>query len=133
MKKINSINYGSRVISIGLIFLIPIPLILFSLNHFLQNKILTYVTYTSIIVGITIEILFLIHLTIELSQDKKIDKYYQSHKKVKINLNNGKYECGYCSNRNVRESDTECNICGIKFEKDKFKTSQDILRKKFSI
>lgn len=127
MKKINSIYYGSCVITIGLVFLIPIPSIIFGINQFLQNKILTYVTYISIIVGVTIEILFLVHLIIELSQDKKIDKYCQSHMKVKINLNDGKYECGYCSNRNVRESDTECNICGIKFETDKFKTSQDIL------
>jgi hypothetical protein len=127
MKKINSINYGSRVIIVGLIFLVAIPSIFFVINQFLQNKIFTYVSYISIIVGVTIEILFFVHLIIELRQDKKIYKYCQNHKKVKIILNDGKYECGYCSNRNVRESDTECNICGIKFETDKFKTVQDIL------
>lgn len=127
MKKINSIHYGSYVIIIGLIFLVPIPAIFFIVNKFLLSKLVNYLFYVSIIVGGIIEILFFVYLTIELSQDKKIEKYCKSHNKVKINLNNGKYECGLCGNHNVRKSDSQCNVCGIKFESYKFKTSQDIL------
>lgn len=49
MKKINSIDYGAKVIGIGLIFLA------------------------------VIEIGFGCHLAIELRQDKLIDRYYSEH------------------------------------------------------
>lgn len=128
MRKLNSIHYGSKVITVGLIFLFLIPLTLFLVKQFLQNKILNYASYTSIFAGLTILLLFFFILIIELNQDKKIDRYFQMHKKVKINLTNGKYECGCCGNRNISESDTRCNVCGVEFQNLKLRTSEDILK-----
>jgi len=93
-----------------------IPLSLSLLNQFLQNKLMTYVSYASILIGLTILFSLFFILIIELNQDKKMNKYFQNHKKTKINLNNGRLECGYCGNRDIRESDTGCTVCGNKFD-----------------
>lgn len=116
MRRINSIHYGSRVIGIGLIFLGLLPLALWGVNQWLQNEALITTAYVSMIIGAAIEIFFFIFLIIESKQDKKIDADYQRHRKMKIPLPNGKYECGNCGNRNVRASDTGCVACGITFE-----------------
>lgn len=77
--------------------------------------------------GFIIEAVFLVHLSIELWQDKKINKYYQQHRNIKIIHNNGKYECGNCGNINIKCTDTECMICGIHFQNIENKNPQDIL------
>lgn len=71
LKKINSINYGSRIIFIGIILIILIPLILFGINCVIHASILQYLILTSIILGFIIEAVFFVHLSIELWQDKK--------------------------------------------------------------
>lgn len=125
MKKINSIHYGSRVIGIGLIFLVPVPLALWGVNQWLQKEILSSAAYVSMVIGAAIEIFFFVYLIIETKQDKKINEYYQRHKKSKITLPGGRFECGNCGNRNVRESDTGCVACGITFEMETTSHSTD--------
>ena len=116
MKKINSIHYGSRVIGIGLIFLVLVPLALWAVNQWLQNEALITAAYVSMIIGATIEIFFFVYLIVESQQDKKINSDYLRHRKMKIPLPNGKFECGNCGNRSVRASDSGCVTCGISFE-----------------
>lgn len=116
MKKINSIHYGSRVIAVGLVFLVLLPLALWGVNLWLQNEALITTAYVSMIIGAVIEIFFFVYLIIESKQDKKSEEDYQRHRKMKIPLPEGKFECGNCGNRNVRTSDSGCVACGITFE-----------------
>lgn len=128
MKKINSIFYGSRIIFIGLIFLVPIPLLLYVIKKYFHFEMWTYIIYSSLIIGIIIEGFFGIILIVELHQDSKIDKYTQKHRKIKIKLEDGRYECANCGNRTIKEQDKECHICNAKFEENNLKTIQEILK-----
>lgn len=76
MKKINSINYGGKVIGIGLIFVLIIPVVLFFLNLIVKSHVIQVIQIISIVIGLLIEVAFFIHLAIELKQDRIINKYY---------------------------------------------------------
>lgn len=76
MKKINSINYGGKIIAIGLIFLLLIPIVLYFLNVLLHTHVIQVIQMISIGIGIIIEAAFVIHLAVELRQDCIINKYY---------------------------------------------------------
>lgn len=115
MKKINSIDYGGKVIAIGMILLIPVPLLLYGIEKMIKMEKIKYIFYGSIAIGTIVEVVFFIVLMIELKQDRRIDKYYQNHKNVKLKINDNSYECSCCGNRKIKISDMECNICGIKF------------------
>lgn len=127
MKKINSINYSGKVISIGLIIMLVIPGVLMLLNTILNFDALLLISKLLFIIGAFILICFTVHLFIEMYQDKKIDSYYSRHKNVKIKLNDGKYECGACGNRNIGLNDIFCNTCGGRYEYTKDKKPQEIL------
>ena len=116
MKKINSINYGGKIISIGLIIMLVIPGLLMLINIILHDDTISLISKMLFWVGAFILICFTVHLFIELYQDKKIDKYYSKHKNVKIKLNDGRYECGACGSRNIGLNDKFCNTCGCKYE-----------------
>lgn len=79
MKKINSIDYGGRIIGIGSVFLFAIPVALHYLNIMLCSKAISIISCTSVIIGALIEIGFFILLFIELWQDRIIDSYYQNN------------------------------------------------------
>lgn len=128
MKKVNSIFYGSRIIGLGLLFLIPIPVLLYFTKRYFFSTFLSYAIGASIVIGIIVECAFGILLIIELHQDEKIQKYCQNHRNIKIKLEEGKYECQNCGNRMVKEQDEECSICGIKYVENEIKTIQEILR-----
>ncbi|GLB28185.1 hypothetical protein LAD12857_01080 [Lacrimispora amygdalina] len=128
MKKVNSIFYGSYIIGLGLLFLIPIPLLLYITKRYFCSIFLSYAIGASIVIGTIVECAFGILLIIELHQDEKIQKYCQNHRNIKIKLEEGKYECQNCGNRMVKEQDEECSICGIKYVENEIKTIQEILR-----
>lgn len=128
MKKVNSIFYGSYIIGLGLLFLIPIPLLLYFTKRYFYSIFLSYAIGASIVIGTIVECAFGILLIIELHQDEKIQKYCQNHRNIKIKLEEGKYECQNCGNRMVKEQDEECSICGIKYVENEIKTIQEILR-----
>lgn len=128
MKKVNSVFYGSHIIGLGLLFLIPIPLLLYFTKRYFCSTFLSYAIGASIVIGIIVECAFGILLIIELHQDEKIQKYCQNHRNIKIKLEEGKYECQNCGNRMVKEQDEECSICGIKYVENEIKTIQEILR-----
>ncbi len=127
MKKINSINYGGKIITIGLIFMFVIPGMLMFINTMLKYDAILLILKLSFTIGAFILICFTVHLFIELYQDKKIDKYYSKHRNVKIKLNDGKYECGACGSRSIGLNDNFCNTCGCKYEHVEDKKPQEIL------
>ena len=127
MKKINSINYGGKIIGVGLIIMLVIPGMLMLINILLNYEAILLISRLLFIIGAFILICFTVHLLIELYQDKKIDKYYSKHRNVKIKLNDGKYECGACGSRNIGLNDNFCNICGCKYEHAEDKKPQEIL------
>ena len=79
MKKINTIDYGGKVILIGLVFLAAMPLALSLLNHFLHALVITIIISISMGIGLAIEVCFGCVLALELWQDRKINQYYQNH------------------------------------------------------
>lgn len=127
MKKINSINYGGKVLGIGCVFLFLVPGVLCLIQQLYESRILYTMTVVSAIAGGIIVLGFFIHLAIELQQDKKIGTYYTKHKNVKIKIDEATYECGACGNRKVKEQSTYCEICGCRFEKIADKTPQQII------
>lgn len=127
MKKINSIDYGGKIIGIGLIIGLLLPGILALVNRYLENRGLTMLAIILAAVGALIILLFLIHLYVELKQDKKINKYYSEHKNIKIKLADGTCECSACGSRGIRADSVSCNVCGCRFEDIRNKTPQDIL------
>lgn len=127
MKKINSINYGGKVLGIGLIFMVPIPSLLLCINHIVEGLDIAIFAYISLGIGILICLLFMCFLVIELKQDKRIEQYYCKHRNVKIEIGTGKYECSACGNRLITFESTYCNMCGGKFEAIADITPQEIL------
>lgn len=79
MKKINSIDYGGKVIGTGLIFLALIPAVLYALNSFLGSPLAQTLMYISIGIGAAIEVGFGCVLLIELRQDRIISRHYESN------------------------------------------------------
>lgn len=85
MKKINSINYGGKVIGIGLIFLLLIPSTLYFLNLIVNCQLVQVIQIISAGIGMTIEVSFFIHLVIELRQDRIINQYYCNNPSSNVN------------------------------------------------
>ena len=79
MKKINSIDYGGKVIGIGAVFLIVIPAALHFINKALGSSVIDVILYACIGIGIAIEAGFFILLLTELRQDRIINRYYQDN------------------------------------------------------
>lgn len=127
MKKINSINYGGKVLGIGCLFLFLVPGVLFLAQKTCDLKILYKMAIVSVVVGGMIICGFLMYLAVELRQDKKIDAYYTKHKNVKIKIDEAAYECGACGNRKVKKQSSYCEICGCRFENIADKTPQQII------
>lgn len=128
MKKINSINYGGKVIGIGLMSMLIIPGILLWLNTFFECSYISIIVKLLFVIGAGILICFWGILLIEFRQDKRIDKYYGKYKNVKIKLTNGKCECGVCGSRTICVDSTFCNVCGCKYEGREDRTPQEILK-----
>ena len=74
MKKINSINYAGKIISIGLIIMFVVPGMLMLINTILDYEAILLILRLLFIIGALVLICFTVHLFIELHQDKKIDK-----------------------------------------------------------
>ena len=93
IKKINSIDYGGKIIGIGLIFMLLIPGLLLLFYKILVYEFLNIIVKVSFVIGLLILISFACLLIVELRQDKKLDQYYCKHRNIKIPIKAGKYEC----------------------------------------
>lgn len=116
MKKINSIEYGNKILVAVIIPLIIVPMCLLCVHDFIDLSVLILISRVSFIIGSTLAILFFIFLSIEWNQDKKRNKYYANNMKTKLPISNNRYECQFCGNTKLKASDTICNICGTKFK-----------------
>ena len=130
MKKINSIDYGVKVIGIGCVFWLGIPAVLLLINQVVALKLISILAIVSAAIGGIILVGFFIHLAIELRQDKKIDAYYSRHKNIKLQVGKNRYECGACGNREIKENGRNCDVCGCRFEDIKDKTPQEIINER---
>lgn len=127
MKKIDSNDYGGKIIGIGIMVAAIIPGCLKLLNQLIHSRVLNLVMWCFIIVGSLILIGFFIYLGIELRQDKKIDHYYSNHRNLKLPMDTIYYECSNCGNRKVKKEDTSCLVCGVRFCEGTDPSVQEIL------
>ena len=127
MKKINSINWGGKVLGLIVFLDAILPLIAFLLSKIGLRQSSSFLYKVALGVGGVVTIAAFLVLLLELYQDKKIDQYYRLHQKGKRLLSNGNYECEQCGNREVKKADTYCKICHTHFEdaKDKPPYSQE--------
>jgi len=117
MKKIHSNRYCHKIIGLAGLLLSVIPFLFYVLHTVLHTIFFKVLMYISLITGFLVLIFLIVLLGIEFHQDKKIDLQYNILKKTKISLGNGFYECQLCGNRQVKETDKNCGICGVKFMK----------------
>jgi hypothetical protein len=115
--KLNSIQYGPRLLVIIGILTIGAPLA-FYLCYFLLERfgfgigVLLYAVRISVAAGIGVSILFILLLAIEFAQDRFLDHYYRRLQNRKMRISDESYECQYCGSRNLKASDKQCMICG---------------------
>jgi len=122
MRKINSINVAGRVIFLILLFLVIIPLILIILRWIgLElGELPPFLIKLSFSVGILLTCGAAAILIYELHQDKMRNKYHQSHRNIKLKMNEIYFECQNCGNCRVREEEHECRFCGVKFSDEEY-------------
>lgn len=116
MKKINSIEYADKIIGLAVLFLILIPLLLYLAYSLFSLPILVLLAKVSLGIGGLIIIFLTVLLAIEFRQDKRMNKYYEDNKNVKIPLGNNLYECQACGCRQIKHEDRSCTVCGIRFK-----------------
>lgn len=116
MKKINSIEYGGKILGVAMIFALVIPGAMRLVLLVYETAVLAICAKISLGIGIVIALSFCALLAIEFHQDKEQNLYYETQKKVKLSLGNGIYECQSCGNKTVKAKDKSCCICGILFE-----------------
>lgn len=79
MKKLNTIDYGGKIIGIGLLFLAAIPAVLYALNRFFNARAIQILLFVSLGIGVMIEAGFGCVLLLEWHQDRVINDYYATH------------------------------------------------------
>ncbi len=116
MKKINSNSYAHRIIGGAALFLLGIPACLYILRIFFALPILKIWGYISCAIGALIILFFVVLLSIEFHQDRRIHREYAHLRKTKVALDDGRYECQACGNTRVSAVDTHCKVCGMRFQ-----------------
>lgn len=117
MKKINSIGYGHKIIAIAAAFLIVIPGISYLLSYLLKVDGLLFISKISVAIGLLILLFLFLLLKVEFYQDKKLERYFENNKNTRLLLHNGLYECQACGNREVKQEQERCDICGACFKR----------------
>lgn len=125
MKKINSINYGHKVMGTALVFLIAFPVCFILSFTLFQAAILKIMAYVSLCIGILISVCFAGLLAVEWHQDRSVERQYNVLRKTRIELGSGRYECQSCGNRQVGAADRECKICGMFFCREQEDGNED--------
>lgn len=116
MKKINSNGYGVRMVFVIALFLVILPLFGYILQLFPGGEWTRPLMKISIGLGVCLLLLMVLLLSVELHQDKRLNRYYQVHRNRKLPLTDGHYECQACGNRLLHAEDKRCGVCGCHFE-----------------
>ena len=101
-----------------MLFLAAIPICCFLFSLIFQATIFFTLRNISLGIGFLITLFFIGLLSIEFHQDKKIERQYPNIRKYKLKLDNGKFECQSCGNRQITEMDKICVICGMEFNNE---------------
>lgn len=116
MKKINSIGFALPLLIVTLALLasglLSYIIYLYTALHTVQ-----IISVLLCAAGIFALAGFILLLTVELKQDKRIFQNYTKIKQQKTKVASNTFECQNCGNRMVTEKDQGCNICGITFHK----------------
>ena len=117
MRRILNLNQPSTVfVKIIGIFIVLIPAVLYCAILLLNNttiaSMLLGVIKVSLAIGAFAAAILLILIIIEQIQDHYFDVHYQKNRSQKRLLANGNYECQYCGNQKLKESDKICLVCG---------------------
>jgi len=115
LKKIDSIGYGHKLLSLSALFTVVLPLCFSVLYRLFYVAIFMLIMRISLAIGLLISIFFVVLLAVEFRQDKAIDRNYAYTRTTKQAIGNGEYECQSCGNQNMTATDKECGICGIIF------------------
>jgi len=118
--KLNSINYGGKVIGVVGLLMIGVPLALYGFHFALRPlgvhmKIIPFLAKISLGVGGILLGVFAILMVIEFAQDRYLNTYYRRAKHHKVKLPDGYYECQSCGHQKVREADQSCPMCSTMF------------------
>ena len=116
MRRLLNLNQSSMIFVklIGL-FVFVIPSVLYLLSFLLNensNPILIGAIRISVEIGIAVMVVFLVLIVAEQIQDHWIDIQFQKDRDRKLPLADGKLECQYCGNQQVKENDKTCSVCG---------------------
>lgn len=115
MRKINSIWFGSKIIGLGLLILL-VSFIFYMIHLIAGEEIIKWLYIASLIVSLIVFSALGTVMLIEFCQDKKAKKHFHEIRATRIMISNYRYECQNCGNQNVKLSDKNCNICGIRFK-----------------
>lgn len=116
IKKINSIDYGWKLLAASTLLTLVIPIIIKSAMFVCKSLLLAACFKVSIAAGGFLSLVFAIMLAIEFHQDNRMNAYYETQKNQKLDLRNGLFECQSCGNRTVKSGEKSCHICGMMFK-----------------
>jgi uncharacterized paraquat-inducible protein A len=112
--KLNLNPYGTKMVAVIAIFLGVIPALLYigSLLNILSDPAAQQMIKVSLVMGVFAAIVSIALILVEHIQDHALDEKYRRTRNKKLKMTADVYECQYCGNRKVRESDKCCQVCG---------------------
>lgn len=116
MRVLNLNGPASKILTWIAIFLVAIPGLLYLVGlAYLPGSLHTWLslaTRVSWIIGGLLVGGFMLLIILEQIQDKLLADDYLKNRNRKLKIAAGRYECQYCGNRDVKESDKTCQVCG---------------------
>lgn len=112
MKKINSINIAHRVVGAAFFFVAALPAALLWLGGAVHFERLRIAAGASLIVGVLIVAFLIVMLSVELHQDRRIEKRYRETRNSRLPIAGGRCECQACGGRQTGHTGGYCTVCG---------------------
>lgn len=119
---------GGRVPGAALLLLIPVPCVCLLLTRLTSSKLPLMAAGISLGAGAAVLLFLAVLLMVGLRQDRKIARYYDAHRNLRLPLENGLYECAACGCRRIRREDRSCIVCGVRFSEERDRTAEEILK-----
>lgn len=118
MRRVLNLNHpGTIFVKIIGLFAVAIPTVLYGILLLWNEPEIVRTLLLSMIrisfgIAAFVLIVLLVLIAAEQIQDHYIDVQYQKNRDRKLLLANGNYECQYCGNQKIKESDKTCPVCG---------------------
>ncbi len=106
---------AGRMIAVGAFFLVGVPALLAVTGRLVPGLNLRALILASAALGGVIWVVLLVLIVVEQVQDALLVRSYEGQRSKKFPAGNGLYECQFCGNRQVKEEDTSCGVCGKAF------------------